>query len=278
MKLGRGLVGSAAVLGALAGPGTALHPDDADAQDEEEVSEGAVPGLQGGGEAVNPHGPGVVPEDESSADADTVDGNPGEVAPEQIGPAPGGAGAPQAPAPQAPAPQAPAPVAPVAPPAPIAPPPAVPPPQSGLQAPDSVPGMSWGSPSSSHPGPSATRDLSMAVPAKPSLRPDPRRPATKPRTLSPEPDRTVSRSPRSGAASAGSVGTPVASKAADTSGSTYLVRAGDSLWSIARERLAPGASAAQIAREVDRLWRLNAPRIGSGDPSQIQVGTRLTLD
>jgi LysM domain len=58
---------------------------------------------------------------------------------------------------------------------------------------------------------------------------------------------------------------------------TYVVREGDSLWSIARALLGERASDAQVARLVDRLWRLNAKRIGTGDPSLILPGQRLVL-
>jgi nucleoid-associated protein YgaU len=60
-------------------------------------------------------------------------------------------------------------------------------------------------------------------------------------------------------------------------GQSYTVRAGDSLWSIARRLLGPEASAGRIAREVNRLWELNRDRIGTGNPSLIHVGTMLKL-
>jgi hypothetical protein len=60
-------------------------------------------------------------------------------------------------------------------------------------------------------------------------------------------------------------------------GRNYTVRAGDSLWSIARRLLGPEASAGRIAREVNRLWELNRQRIGTGNPSLIRVGTVLEL-
>ena len=57
----------------------------------------------------------------------------------------------------------------------------------------------------------------------------------------------------------------------------YVVRAGDSLWSVAADRLGAGAGVAAIAREVNRLWERNRDRIGTGDPDVLRVGTRLTL-
>jgi nucleoid-associated protein YgaU len=61
-------------------------------------------------------------------------------------------------------------------------------------------------------------------------------------------------------------------------GSSYRVQPGDSLWSISAARLGPGASAARIAHEVDRIWSLNRDRIASGDPDLIHVAERLRLD
>jgi hypothetical protein len=56
-----------------------------------------------------------------------------------------------------------------------------------------------------------------------------------------------------------------------------VVRAGESLWSIANDLLGRQAGPAGIAREVDRLWSLNQRRIASGDPDLLAIGTRLTL-
>jgi hypothetical protein len=58
---------------------------------------------------------------------------------------------------------------------------------------------------------------------------------------------------------------------------SYTVAPGDCLWSIAGALLRPGASNAEIAAEVSRLWRMNAATIGTGDPNVLLVGTVLRL-
>lgn len=57
----------------------------------------------------------------------------------------------------------------------------------------------------------------------------------------------------------------------------HVVQAGESLWSIARQHLGRSASPARIAALVDRLWRLNAARIASGQPNVLRPGERLIL-
>jgi hypothetical protein len=58
---------------------------------------------------------------------------------------------------------------------------------------------------------------------------------------------------------------------------THVVRAGESLWTIAADHLGGRASVAKIAREVNRLWTLNEDRIATGDPNLLRVGTQLRL-
>jgi hypothetical protein len=70
----------------------------------------------------------------------------------------------------------------------------------------------------------------------------------------------------------------VATVSADLRGRRFhVVRPGESLWSIASALLEPGASASSIAHQVRRLWRLNADRIGTGDPNLLAIGVRLRL-
>jgi hypothetical protein len=57
----------------------------------------------------------------------------------------------------------------------------------------------------------------------------------------------------------------------------HVVERGESLWSIASDLLGDGASTAQIARKVDRLWELNRHRIDTGDPDLVMAGTKLAL-
>jgi LysM domain len=58
---------------------------------------------------------------------------------------------------------------------------------------------------------------------------------------------------------------------------SYVVRPGDCLSHIAVALLSPDADALEIEEEVERLWRLNEDRIGTGDPDLIYPGTVLRL-
>jgi hypothetical protein len=59
--------------------------------------------------------------------------------------------------------------------------------------------------------------------------------------------------------------------------STRVVQPGQSLWLIAKDVLGAPAGIGQVAFEVGRLWRLNAARIGTGDPDLIYPGLKLRL-
>ena len=78
--------------------------------------------------------------------------------------------------------------------------------------------------------------------------------------------------PLTRAASAGA-----AAKPSTGSGGSIVVKSGDSLWSIARGLLPPGASNAEIERKLVEIWDRNAIRIGTGDPNLIFTGTRLLI-
>jgi len=64
---------------------------------------------------------------------------------------------------------------------------------------------------------------------------------------------------------------------AATGAKVHVVQRGESLWTIARDRLDSGATSAEIAREVQRIWDLNADAIGTGDPNLVMAGQKLRL-
>jgi resuscitation-promoting factor RpfA len=70
---------------------------------------------------------------------------------------------------------------------------------------------------------------------------------------------------------------PASSAPAGPVGDVYVVRPGDTLWSIAQRRLGPGAGPAAIARFVDRLWTMNAAALATGSPDLIMPGQRLRI-
>jgi hypothetical protein len=65
--------------------------------------------------------------------------------------------------------------------------------------------------------------------------------------------------------------------AAPSGASTYTVRAGDSLWAIARHDLGGNAGNAATSRRVVQIWNANSKTIGTGNPNLIRPGTRLHL-
>jgi hypothetical protein len=76
---------------------------------------------------------------------------------------------------------------------------------------------------------------------------------------------------------ASSSGTASRGRAAQRGDHFHVVQRDESLWSIAVDLIGDGASAARIAREVDRLWELNSTPIGTGNPDLLITGTRLDL-
>ena len=75
-----------------------------------------------------------------------------------------------------------------------------------------------------------------------------------------------------------STGSGSGSGGSDTArGRYHVVQSGECLWTIAEDLLGANASPAEIAAMVDKLWSLNAERIGTGNPSLIHVGDRLVL-
>ena len=67
-------------------------------------------------------------------------------------------------------------------------------------------------------------------------------------------------------------------KAEPTPAGTYVVREGDCLWTIAANHLQGRATNRAVAGEVDRLYRVNAHVIGTGNPNLIYPGQKLKLD
>jgi LysM domain-containing protein len=60
-------------------------------------------------------------------------------------------------------------------------------------------------------------------------------------------------------------------------GSTHVVTRGQSLWVIAQSLVDDPFSIADVAFKVDRLWQLNAARIGTGNRNLIFPGQQLRL-
>lgn len=70
---------------------------------------------------------------------------------------------------------------------------------------------------------------------------------------------------------------PAGTSQGATASRTLVVRSGDSLWTIARSLLPPGASQSEVQSKLHELWSRNAARIGTGDPNMIFPGQRLTV-
>lgn len=81
----------------------------------------------------------------------------------------------------------------------------------------------------------------------------------------------------SAANTGGSAANAGAARETEPKRATYVVQEGDCLWRIAARQLGEDANDAAIAKEVTRLWKLNAKRIGTGNPDLIFAGQTLTL-
>jgi nucleoid-associated protein YgaU len=89
---------------------------------------------------------------------------------------------------------------------------------------------------------------------------------------------TVTASDGSGSGSAGASQSGGSGTSSSSAGvSTHVVQPGQSLWAIARNVFGTTVSNARIATEVDRIWQLNANRMGTGDPDLIFAGFKLRL-
>ena len=250
-----------------------------------EVALGAATVATVAASAAVPPGPAVATGAGPATPAQSVTHTPGS--PEDDGPAEGDEDPPEfeealpedvreTPPPPAPAP-APAPPAPT-------PQPGVPPPlptDEGPPAPQT--------PTARHPG-RARRE--------PAVEPRPRgRPSPPPAVRSPQPDAERPQAPSGVSDTAGKVSagevleqraspqraprsdppSEVSDPGAPGRAGIYAVRPGDSLWSIARQRLGSEASAVEIARFVEALWSLNADVIRTGSPELILPGQKLAL-
>ena len=162
-----------------------------------------------------------------------------------------------------------------APPAPVA---ATPEPVQGLPAP--APPAPAETPAAKPDVPkSAAQEDKPALPRKRS--PEPRAVATPaaPEAVAPQPAPRYAPPAVSDPAPvhAATVSSNASHKAAQRGDRIHVVERGESLWSIASDVLGDGASTAQIARKVDRLWESNHSRINTGDPDLLMAGTRLVL-
>jgi hypothetical protein len=176
-------------------------------------------------------------------------------------------------------------------PAPLGQPPAPPPPVAQPPAPPQPAPLPQPAPAPVEQHPAAELERVAAPhPTRPRVKPKvperaarPHRPAVQPVAQSEEvPQRGSAALPVDPGVEAATTTTALTSQTPESpsvpiTGRSYTVRHGDSLWSIARRLLGPGASAGRVAREVNRLWELNRHRIGTGEPSLIYAGTVLRI-
>jgi hypothetical protein len=251
---------------------TAAAPQAPAAPDTDDAGAPAAPDTPGAGGPAAPDDDAPALEQEPVTDDEAPIADPGDGSgtppPEAQQPPPASEGVP-APPPPPPAPPAP----PAPPPQPVAAapePPAPAPPETGEGArEDTRDRAADGKPE--HAPSTSSRDT--AAPS-PSAQTDPPPPAVV-APVSASPAATVVAAEIQPAAS--SHRTTAHRQAARAGDHVHVVRGGESLWSIASDLLGGDASAARIARQVNRLWELNSSRIGTGDPDLLGVGTRLVL-
>ncbi|HVX32163.1 MAG TPA: LysM domain-containing protein [Solirubrobacterales bacterium] len=212
-------------------------------------------------------GPGVGVEVEGDEEVPPIEAEPPEEVPMPEAAAPAETET-EAPPPSAPATPAPAP--PAAPPTPEYTPPPVPPTYETSPPPNPQPVQN--EPIVEPPsGPEARKPQQIAV--APEAPPPPPAPVEEPAPIEPgqseaPPAQAAVLPPDTGRQGPGRIA---------PGRSSYTVHPGDCLWSIAAALLPRGADDARVAAEVARLWRLNADRIGTGDPDVILVGTTLRI-
>jgi nucleoid-associated protein YgaU len=80
-----------------------------------------------------------------------------------------------------------------------------------------------------------------------------------------------------GSGRSGGGGGERARERSDRASTHVVVAPGQSLWAIAERLLGARAGIARVALRVDRLWQLNAARIGTGNPDLIYPGQTLLL-
>ncbi|MBN9621783.1 MAG: hypothetical protein J0H06_02345 [Actinobacteria bacterium] len=274
------LLGILLVFGSLAPP-LALAKHESDTEGEGTSAPGALPGLE--------IGTGHEPTGEETAlSEESVGPEESEIeeevpAPEVEEPEPEALESTPPPAPESPTPPEPEVVVPVeAAPAPVTEP--APPPETPSYGPEPSPPNYEPSPSvSSPPGEAVVQNETITgdtgqpqVPPRKS--PHLAAPASPTVVAEPEPAPEVPAAPGPSPAPPAVIPAAPSDRAGSLAGrNSHLVAAGECLWTIAEAYLPAGASNSEIAAEVHRLWRLNAERIGTGDPDMLPIGVNLRL-
>lgn len=274
-RLKAGLV-AAALTGGFAAPAVTTAVSMADPAEAQAQASEPVPEGEGQGEEEEPGAP--IEDDDEAAPGAVPAGEGGSGGPPP-GAAPAQPAAPATPAPPPAAPAAPAQPAAPAPPAPS--PPAAPVPSTPVPSPAPVAQPASPVPPAAPVVPEVRPEVQKG---KDRAAPEPARgagqsgvPLQRPVVAAAQAARAPEAAPATQAVPSAAVGghRPPA-LARDTPG-VHVVRPGETLWSIARSLLGQHASDAEIAREVHRLWELNARTIATGSPDLIMAGQRLRV-